>query len=358
MSSIRLIGTGHVVPPRVVKNEEFVNQDFYDDQGNRFEMDGKVLIEKFEGITGIAERRYTVPEKKASDLGTEAALLAIADAGIQAEEIDLIIVAHNFGDVDYGNGRTDVLPSLASRIKHNLGIRNPLCVPYDILFGCPGWVQGVIQAELYIRAKKASKVLVVGCETLSRTLDLHDRDSMIFADGAGACIVSEVPGDGGILGSAVMNLAVEEAYYLYEGCSYKPGQDQNERFIKMKGRKIYEFALRHVPAAMKAALDNAGVDASQIDKIFMHQANAKLDHAVMERFFKLTGIERNVDDVMPMSVHWLGNSSVATVPTLYDLVRKTQYSGHGLKNGDLILFASVGAGMNVNAVVYIYQEEI
>ncbi len=105
---------------------------------------------------------------------------------------------------------------------------------------------------------------------------------------------------------------------------------------------------------MKAAMDDAGVEAKDLDMIFMHQANAKLDHAVVERFYRLYGIKEIPEDVLPMSVNWLGNSSVATVPTLFDMVRKHDYNGHKLKKGDTLLFASVGAGMNVNAFVYKY----
>ena len=103
---------------------------------------------------------------------------------------------------------------------------------------------------------------------------------------------------------------------------------------------------------MKAALDNAGVHLSEVKKIFMHQANAKLDHAVGERLYKLYGMKADLDAVMPMSIQWMGNSSVATVPTLFDMVRHEQYQGHKVAPGDIVLFASVGAGMNINAFVY------
>ena len=120
----------------------------------------------------------------------------------------------------------------------------------------------------------------------------------------------------------------------------------------MKGRKIYEFAISKVPGAMKSALEDAGVHLSEVKKIFMHQANAKLDHSVGMRLFKLYDMQPNLKAVMPMSIQWSGNSSVATVPTLLDLVRKEKYQGHEVNPGDILLFASVGAGMNINAFVY------
>lgn len=350
---VRFKGTGHVLPSLRVTNSEFKDHTFYDDNGELYPMNMDTLLSKFQEITGIEERRYANDNERASDLGAAAAKNAIEEAGIDPETIDLIIVAHNFGDMDKGTGRTDILPSLASRVKHILGISNPSCVPFDILFGCPGWIQGVLLAEMYLQTKRAKRALVVGCEALSRALDPHDRNGMIFADGAGACIL-EASDEPGILGQAVMNKAEDQAYYLYAGHSQKPGEDVNERYIKMKGRKIYEFALREVPMAMKAAMDDAGVEAKDLDMIFMHQANAKLDHAVVERFYRLYGIKEIPEDVLPMSVNWLGNSSVATVPTLFDMVRKHDYNGHKLKKGDTLLFASVGAGMNVNAFVYKY----
>ncbi len=353
MKNVRFIGTGHVVPGEKVTNADFAGHTFYNEKGEVYPMEMDQLLSKFQEITGIGERRYARDDQRASDLGAAAAKMAIEEAQIDPNSIDLIIAAHNFGDVDKGTGRTDILPSLASRIKHLLNIDNDNCIPFDILFGCPGWVQGVLLGEMHLITGRAKRVLVVGCETLSRTLDSYDRNGMIFADGAGASIM-ELSDEPGILGSAVMNKAGEEAYYLFAGSSEKPGEDQNERFIKMKGRKIYEFALRYVPQAMKQAMDNAGVEAKDLDMIFMHQANAKLDHAVVERFYRLYGIKEIPNDVLPMSVNWLGNSSVATIPTLYDLVRKTQYEGHQLKEGDTILFASVGAGMNINAFVYKY----
>jgi 3-oxoacyl-[acyl-carrier-protein] synthase-3 len=120
----------------------------------------------------------------------------------------------------------------------------------------------------------------------------------------------------------------------------------------MKGRKVYEYAIKHVAEAMKSCLDKAGVDISQLKKIFIHQANEKMDEGIIRELYKCYGLHESPKDIMPMSIQWLGNSSVATVPTLYDLVRKGKIEGHTVSPGDIILFASVGAGMNINAVCY------
>lgn len=120
----------------------------------------------------------------------------------------------------------------------------------------------------------------------------------------------------------------------------------------MKGRKVYEYAIKHVAEAMKSTLDKAGVQLTEVKKIFIHQANEKMDDAIIRVLYKLYGLKDVPANIMPMSIQWLGNSSVATVPTLFDLVKKGKVEGHDLSEGDLILFASVGAGMNINAICY------
>ena len=124
----------------------------------------------------------------------------------------------------------------------------------------------------------------------------------------------------------------------------------------MYGKKIYEFALTYVPQAMKTALERAGAEIHEVKKIFIHQANEKMDFEIIKRFYRMFKIKEVPAGITPMSIHKLGNSSVATIPTLYDQVLKGEGEerNHLLKKGDMILFASVGAGMNINAIVYRY----
>ena len=119
----------------------------------------------------------------------------------------------------------------------------------------------------------------------------------------------------------------------------------------MQGRKVYEFALKNVPIAMKECLDFSKIPIEKIKKIFIHQANQKMDEAIINRFFKLYN-KKTPDNILPMNIEDFGNSSVATIPTLFDLVKKTNYQGHKISKGDIIMFASVGAGMNINAITY------
>ena len=351
--SIKFTGTGSYIPSTVEKNEDFFQHQFLNVDGSTIEHPNEVIVEKFKAITGIAERRYAKPHLNSSDLAFFAAEKAIANANINPEELDYIILAHNFGDVKHNTIQSDILPCLASRVKHSLRIKNPKCVAYDILFGCPGWIEGVIQAHAFIKAGIAKKCLVIGSETLSRVVDKHDRDSMIYSDGAGAAVIEATDEEGGILAHETASFTYDEAYYLFYGNSYNQELKENTKYIKMHGRKIYEFALNNVPNAMKTCLDKSGVDIKDVKKILIHQANEKMDEAIIKRFYRLYKMQVP-EGIMPMSIHKLGNSSVATVPTLFDLIRHNKLENQSLSKGDVIIFASVGGGMHINAIVYKY----
>ena len=351
--NIKITGSGSFIPENIEKNEDFHQHEFLNVDGSEINSPNEIIVEKFKDITGIVERRYADDKLTASDLGYLAAEKAIEDANIDREELDYIIVAHNFGDVKKDAIQSDILPCLATRVKHSLRIKNPKCVAYDILFGCPGWVEGTIQAQAFIKAGMAKKCLVIGAETLSRVVDKHDRDSMIYSDGAGATIIEATDEEGGILAHNTASFTFDEAYYLFFGNSNNPELDKDTRYIKMHGRKIYEFALTNVPLAMKECLDECGVDIKDVKKVLIHQANEKMDEAIIKRFYRLykTPVP---EGVMPMSIHKLGNSSVATIPTLFDLIRNNKLENQHIEKGDVIIFASVGAGMHINAIVYKY----
>ncbi|MBL7871151.1 MAG: ketoacyl-ACP synthase III [Cyclobacteriaceae bacterium] len=347
-----VVATGSYIPKVKINNSNFLNHTFFEKDGLPINKDIKTIVEKFKSITGIEDRCYALPEQKASDLGYLAALQAFESSGIDKETIDYLIVAHNFGDVAYDSNRVDMVPTLASRIKYLLQIKNPDCVAYDLPFGCPGWLEGVIQANYFIKSGDATRCLVIGAETLSRIIDPHDRDSMIYADGAGAVILEGRNGPQGILAHKTQTYASEHAHLLNMDFSYDTQHDNRDLYIKMNGRKLYEFALTYVPHVVKLALDKANTHISEISKILIHQANEKMDEAIVHRLFKLYNLEFTNPQIMPMSISWLGNSSVATIPTLLDLMLKKKMKDQEIHPGEKIVFASVGAGMNINAVVY------
>ena len=184
-----IIGSGSYIPTQRILNEHFLSHVFYDRDGTKLVKMNAEIIQQFGKITGIQERRYVTDDLVASDIGFFAAKEALQSSGIDPESLDYIIVAHNFGDISAENRRSEFVPSLASRVKHHLAISNPQTIAYDLPFGCAGWLQGLIQADYYLKSGNAKRILVIGTETLSRICDPHDRDSMIYADGAGAIIV-------------------------------------------------------------------------------------------------------------------------------------------------------------------------
>jgi len=159
-------------------------------------------------------------------------------------------------------------------------------------------------------------------------------------------------GRAGILAHVTRSDTLDHAYLLRLGRSYNPAHRGDELYIKMDGHDIYKYALKTVPEVVKKCLDKAGCGLSDIKKVLIHQANQKMDEAILARLFKLYGVKDIPDNIMPMTIAWLGNSSVATLPTLLDLLQRNELEDHRLESGDTIVFASVGAGMNINAMVY------
>ena len=350
-----IVATGSCIPARCVLNEDFLDHRLFEGYGKPFDpADNPKIISKFREITGITERRYVSDDLVASDIAIEAADNALVGAEIDPETLDYLIVAHNFGDVQAGNRRSNFVPTLAARVKRGLGIANPACIAYDLPFGCPGWLQAVIQADYFLRSGDAKRALVIGAETMSRVSDPHDRDSMIYSDGAGAAVLEARPDRerAGILAHAARSDTLEHAQLMWMGTSYDPQFEDDTLFLKMHGRRLYEYALTTLPGVVRQSLDKAALTLTDVDKVLMHQANSKMDEAILRRLFKMYGVEDIPEGIMPMTIARLGNSSVATLPTLLDLIRRDKLEGQSLASGDLVVFASVGAGMNINSLVY------
>ncbi len=357
MSKIKaeIIGLGSYIPDNIIPNSHFLDWEFYDAKGKIEGKSNEEIIEKFKAITGIEERRWIDDDMVASDMAVIAAQRALDDSGINPEDLDYIIAATNFGDVAKDTYFSDFMPAVASRIKDRLKLSNPKAIAFDVIFGCPGWLQALIMSNQFMKAGDAKYAMVIGVEALSRVIDPYDRDAMIFADGAGVAIVklNDEEEGSGILSYKAVSHAHPQVGLLYNDKSFKKDHDPKARYIRMLGHKIYEYALTEVPAAMKAAMDESGYDIKDLKKIFIHQANEKMDDQIVKRFYRLYKMQ-TPENIMPMNINKLGNSSVATIPTLMDMVRKGELPPHELHKGDLIMLASVGAGMNINAVVMRY----
>jgi len=342
--------TGSFIPSERIPNEDFLDYEFYDPDGKRLERPNAEIIEKLYEITDIKERRHVNETLTTSDIAFLAAEDALKDT--DRESLDYIIVAHNFGDVRAENRKTDLVPTLAARVKHKLRIKNPYTIAYDLPFGCAGWLQATIMADYYIKSGDAKRALVIGAEILSRVSDPHDIDSMIYADGAGAVVVEATDQDAGILSHITRSDTLDNAYLLWMGKSYNPNRNGNDLFMKMNGHEIYKYAVRTIPKVVKMNLDKAGLDLGDVKKIFIHQANQKMDEAILKRLFDLYHRKDIPSDIMPMIISWSGNSSVATLPTMFDLMQKGKLEDHRLTPGSIAVFVSVGAGMNITSLVY------
>ncbi len=351
----KIVGTGSYIPSLIIGNDYFRDYTFYGSSTKLpLEKTNDEIIQKFKEITNISERRWITDDMLNSDMAALAVKDACESSNIDPETLEFIIVGHNYGDVSPGSTRVDLLPSLANKVKAKLNIQNPFCICHDIISGCPGWTQGMITADAYIRSGIYTRGIVVGSDVLSRISDPHDRDTLIYADGSGATIVEAVESEEptGILSHSSRSDSVNYWHLLTNGDSFNPELNGDSQFIKMAGHKLYVYAISYVPGVVKDSIEKAGLQLSDIKKVLIHQANEKMDEVILKNVFKLYNEKNIPEGIMPMSIEKLGNSSSATVPTLLDTIMKGRMEGQEIKKGDYIVFCSVGAGMNINSIVY------
>ncbi len=286
--------------------------------------------------TGIRERRILSPGQAPSEIAEVAARRAMADAGVGPEDIDGVLFCTYTPDY--------MMPTSACLMQGRLGI--PACMAFDMNAACTGFVYGLQAAYALIRSGMARRVLVIACDCASRLMDYTDRSTCIlFGDGSGAAIVGEVPEGRGILGN-------------FAGCDGKGGTlicqpiggsahpltaenfANKDRYIQMNGREVFKFAVRIVQDAMDKALEDAGMQASEIDLLVMHQANIRIIHAAMERYG--FGHDRVVIDI---EKH--GNTSSASIPVALETARQ---EGR-LKPGTTCAFVAFGAGLTYAASI-------
>jgi 3-oxoacyl-[acyl-carrier-protein] synthase-3 len=250
-------------------------------------------------------------------------------------------------------GSFHTVPNMAAALKHELGCANRDCFAYDILFGCPGWLQGIVQAHQAIAAGDATNVLVTGLEVASRLLDPHDPDSMLLGDGCGAAVISRgEAGEAGLISHTTFSHALDDHRIIYLGPSHKPGVN-GSCYFHMNGRAVYKYATEWVPKVIVRALQKAKLTIRDIDLFLFHQANAKMLEAIAANLAALCEVDlASLQEKIPSTIQFLGNTSVATIPTMLDLIRNNKLGDYAIREGDLAVMASVGAGMHCNALVY------
>ena len=321
---VKIVGSGFHVPEKILTNADLE----------------KMVDTSDEWITtrtGIKERRIASKEQASSDLGIKAGRRALDDAGLEAKDIDLIIVATSTPDT--------IFPSTACWIQSGLGAGH---VPaFDLSAGCTGFLYGMIVAESFIRAGSVKRILLIGAELLTKFTNWKDRNTcVLFGDAAAAFVLEESNDDSGMLSSywkADGNLA--EIITLLGGGSRNPAShetvDQDLHYLAMKGNEVFKHAVKMMGEAAVLALKKAGLTKEDVSFLIAHQANIRIVEATGRRL-KLP------PEKVYVNIHKYGNVSVATIPIgLHELKEEGR-----LKKGDIIVLDAFGAGATWGAVVY------
>lgn len=279
--------------------------------------------------TGIKTRHIAADDQAASDLGYEAAKLAIARSGLLPSDIDLVIVATLSGDYLF-------MPSTAAVLAGKLGVRN---IPsFDVLAACSGFIYGVATGKAFIESGMASNVLVVGTEASSRFMDYTDRSvCILFGDGAGACVLTATDDES----KAIVDVKISGDgtlwdYLTIEGGSRHPVREGGEHppFMRMKGNETFKLAVKTLSADVVEILARNNLTSEAITHFIPHQANLRIIKAVGETL-KLR------DDQIVLTIERFGNTSAASIPMAINEL----YESHKLKTGDLMLLDAFGGGL-------------
>jgi 3-oxoacyl-[acyl-carrier-protein] synthase-3 len=320
---VGIIGTGSSVPDKILTNEDLERMVETSD-------------EWITTRTGIKERRIADEETATSDLATEAALLALDNAGLKAKDIDMIIVATVTPDMPF--------PSTACFVQHNLGAEN--AVAFDINAACPGLIYAIQIAESFILSGKYENVLTIGVETLSKIVDWEDRSTcVLFGDGAGATVISEVEEGKGILAKEMKSDgSLNYLLHMPGGGSRNPTSpetiEQKMHYIKMEGNEVYKHAVKAMTRSSKNVLKAAGLTHEDVDWLIPHQANIRIMEAVAKRL----KIPR---EKVYVNIDKHGNTSAASIGIAMDEGNRN----NSFKPGDIILMTSFGAGFTWGSVV-------
>ncbi len=318
---MKILGSGHYAPHTIVTNDDL----------------SKIVETNDEWIstrTGIKTRHISDGEE-ASDLAAKASIEAIEDAGISAEDIDMILLATMTPDA--------MLPNCASTVQKKIGATNATC--FDINAACSGFLFALNTANAYLVSGMCKTILVIGAETLSKATDWSDRSTcVLFGDGAGAMIVTaddskafcSVSGSDGSKGSVLTGAATPLKNMLVN--SDETGKEIANYYMQMDGQEVFKFAVTKVPECINQVVEKAGKAVEDIDLFLLHQANVRIISSVAKRL--------KVDkDKFPVNLDKYGNTSAASIPLLFDELRKSSRLD-GVKR---IVLSGFGGGLTWGA---------
>jgi 3-oxoacyl-[acyl-carrier-protein] synthase-3 len=321
ISFARIVGTGSALPPRLVTNDDLAA----DMATRQIETSDQWIFER----TGIRQRYIAERGVKTSTLATLAAQRALADAGVDASEVDLIILATSTPDF--------VFPSTACLVQANLG--NKGAAAFDVQAVCSGFVYALTTAECFIRAGQATCALVIGAEVFSSILDWNDRGTcVLFGDGAGAVVLkgSDTPG---IL-AAELRADGSQTNILSASGNVAYGEVTGDPFLRMDGQAVFKQAVTVLDRSARSVIAKAGLTMADLDWMIPHQANLRI----------LTLLARKLDvplEKVVITVDQHANTSAASVPLALDVARR---DGR-VQSGQLVLLQGVGGGFTWGSVL-------
>ena len=330
VKAVGIIGLGTHVPEKILTNK---------DTEKIVETTDEWIMER----TGIRARHIASDSEATSDLATQAALKALENAGVSADEIDLIILATATPDMFF--------PSTACLVQANIKAVN--AAAFDLAAGCSGFVYGLTVGAQFIQTGLYKKVLVIGAETLSKIMDFTDRNTcVLFGDGAGAAVLGEVKEGHGILGVHIgADGSGGDLLKMPAGGSRIPATaesvDQRLHYIHMNGNEVFKFAIKVMGEAAVKALDKAGITSDQVDCLIPHQANIRIIQSAAKR------LKVPMDKVV-VNVEHYGNTSAASIPMALEEALKIGK----VKNGDVVVLVGFGAGLTwASCVMKWYGED-
>lgn len=320
MNGSRLIGTGSALPRRVVTNAELAE---------RVDTSDEWIIER----TGIRQRHIAEPDETTATLATAAARAALADAGVDASTIGLIVLATATPD--------NTFPATATKVQAALGCKGGIA--FDVAAVCSGFLYALATADSLLRTGMAKRALVIGAETFSRILDWEDRTTcVLFGDGAGAVVLeapsADAPADKNAPGIIATRLHADGSCHDMLYVDGGPSTTQTVGHVRMKGREVFRHAVVNLSDVLKEVLEEAGVSAEELDWVVPHQANAR----ILDATAKKLGIS---PDKVVVTVQDHANTSAASVPLALDVARK---DGR-IKAGDLVMLEAMGGGFTWGA---------